>query len=624
MILIRNFSALALLLYTTAPVFATNYVLQNDFVKAGVNETTGTLGSGGGTRPGLQYDSTGTGTFPADTEQGDYLTPGSPFEGFTVKIDQFGADGVEGGTDDNTTSYTNNNTGATGISGGAWVTTPDTTSAVWAATSTNFAIQNSYSLPAGQQYIDINTQITALSNIDRLQFGRFIDPDAMPAAGDTSSTDNVLGYSGIPGTNVVFSEATVSRYALGLYSSANNVGAGISSGWSTDPSTYYAGGDYAVGNGDHTIGLGFLSLGLTAGDIVNYQYAYIFGPSAFDAATYAIDGGAGGGTAGVVPGGGTLTDVGSATDAASGPTVVGSSSSSVTNHTATDDGKTQTISRSRSTSTWDVYSDGSLGTPVVSTSTLTPFTGSIDQIESGLAILRDAGKTKTSEMGLTFGRSSGAADTRIVTSVISNELDSGTTLGVRYDVLSIDEYDLIAKMRAFGLSASRTTDAGEMSLSLDKSRTDLAYARDIGTFTNYGSTVATDTSISGKIVMKDILEKPVEEGEEKKESLVKLHPVIGLTVGKRTVAGYTESSSVQSSRVVDGTTERYSTLAMGAKADVGPVSIEAIHYTDGVDVVSASFDYDVEKFGSVYVKGTKTFSEESTGTVVSAGVAIKF
>jgi len=49
-------------------------ILENDYVRAGVNGTAGTFGSGGGTRPGLQYDSTGTGTFPADSAQGDYLT----------------------------------------------------------------------------------------------------------------------------------------------------------------------------------------------------------------------------------------------------------------------------------------------------------------------------------------------------------------------------------------------------------------------------------------------------------------------------------------------------------------------------------------------------------------------
>src|SRR5210317_2450274 len=62
-------------------------ILENDYVRAGVNGTAGTFGSGGGTRPGLQYDSTGTGTFPADSAQGDYLTPGSPFDGSALKID---------------------------------------------------------------------------------------------------------------------------------------------------------------------------------------------------------------------------------------------------------------------------------------------------------------------------------------------------------------------------------------------------------------------------------------------------------------------------------------------------------------------------------------------------------
>ena len=38
-------------------------ILQNDYVKAGVNGTSGSFGSGGSVRPGLQYDSDGTGTF---------------------------------------------------------------------------------------------------------------------------------------------------------------------------------------------------------------------------------------------------------------------------------------------------------------------------------------------------------------------------------------------------------------------------------------------------------------------------------------------------------------------------------------------------------------------------------
>lgn len=309
-------------------VHAANNILINEWVKAGVNETTGTFGSGGNTPPGLQYDGTGTGTF---NNSYDYLTPGSPFDGFSVRIDATGS-----------TTYVNNNTGGVQIAG-AWVGTPTSASAVWAgAVSGIFDLRNTYSLPSGQQYVDINTQITMNTNASVLWFGRFIDPDARAAAGDSSATDNVLGYGAIPRTNVAFSEATVSRYALGMYSAATNVGAGIAR-WSTDPEVYFNNhasgyGSYTAdtyGTGDDTIGLGFKVSGVSAGDIVNFNYAYIFGPSAFGAATSAISGGAGGGTAGTVPGGGTLTDVGSATDAATSggsttPTVTGTSTATIT------------------------------------------------------------------------------------------------------------------------------------------------------------------------------------------------------------------------------------------------------------------------------------------------------
>lgn len=309
--------------------YAANSILINEYVKAGVNETTGTLGSGGNTSPGLLYDNTGSGTFNTSY---DYLTPGTPFDGFTVRLEDSSGTLIR--------TYTNNNTGATGITGGAWVGSTSASSAIWSGTNSDFDIQNTYSLPSGQKYIDIDTQITAKILIPKLWFGRFIDPDARAAAGDTSATDNVLGYGAIPRYNVAFSEAIASRYALGLYSSASNVRAGITA-WSTDPKAYYDNGatgygsytDNTYGRGDDTIGLGFLVENVAVGDIVHFRYAYIFGPSAFGAATYAIDGGAGGGTPGTVPGGGTLTDVGSATDAAassSGPTLVSTATSTIT------------------------------------------------------------------------------------------------------------------------------------------------------------------------------------------------------------------------------------------------------------------------------------------------------
>ena len=389
----KALAAFSIFVATTA--ISQNVIIENEYVRAGVNLSTGTLGSGGGTRPGLQYDNTGTGTFPCGTCQGDYLTPGSPFEGFTVRLEDSGGTLVS--------TYTNNNTGSRSITTGAWVGTPTAGSAVWAASTTDFNITNTYSLPSGQRYIDINTGITANIAIGRLYFGRFIDPDAMPITGDTSATDNVLGYGAISRKNVAFAEATTSRYALGLYSAAANVGAGIGGGannWTTNPVIYYdgyspytsGGATIDYGRGDVTIGLGFLVNNVAPGDIVNFRYAYIFGPNAFGAANYAITGGAGGGTAGTVPGGGTLTDVGSATDAAttggsSSPTVVSTATStiavsdtrtvntslpviiaSLAHHTPGETATVQTVARETTTNTTTPY-DRTVTTRVRTTTT---------------------------------------------------------------------------------------------------------------------------------------------------------------------------------------------------------------------------------------------------------------
>jgi hypothetical protein len=179
-------------------------------------------------------------------------------------------------------------------------------------------VSNAYTLGVGKPYIDITSTIVAGGAASNVYFAKFIDPDSQGMPGDSSATDNVLGYGAIPSTNVAFSEATVSRYALGLYSAGSNVTAGINV-WNTDAASYIN-ADASCGTGilfcraDHTIGLTFSWTGVNSGDTLTASYAYIFGPSAFGAASSAVTGGAGGGTPGTVPGGGgTLTDVGSAT-----------------------------------------------------------------------------------------------------------------------------------------------------------------------------------------------------------------------------------------------------------------------------------------------------------------------
>ena len=278
-------------------------VLENSYIRAGVNSVAGSFGSGGNTTPGLLYDSTGTGTFNTSY---DYLTPGSPFDGFSIMID-----GVN--------SSNNNGRAVQWETVGSGLVDGENT-LTWTganAAHSGWSIQNIYSLGTTSQYVDITTNITAGSAASDVWFSRHIDPDARAADGDSSRTDNVLGYGVIPSSNVAFSEALSSRYALGIYSTDANVDAGISS-WSQEANGYTENtvdGDGSLTNtGDNTIGLSWHWTGVTAGDILTANYAYIFGPSAFGAAETAIEGGAGGGAD--TSSWGTLTDVGSATDAA--------------------------------------------------------------------------------------------------------------------------------------------------------------------------------------------------------------------------------------------------------------------------------------------------------------------
>ena len=587
-------------------------VLENDYVKAGVNGTTGTFGSGGNTSPGLLFDSTGTGTFNTDY---DYLTPGSPFDGFSVKIDG--------------TNYTNNNSGSTDIANcdcrmGETMfngTNYLMWGGIWDHGGSQWEIEHTYSLGATSQFVDIDTTITAGSGASTVYFGRFIDPDARAAAGDSSSTDNVLGYSGIPDSNVAFSEALSSRYALGLYSTNSNVDAGISR-WSSEADGYTENtvdGDGSLTNtGDNTIGLTWVWTGVQAGDILTAEYAYIFGPSAFDAADEAIDGGAGGGTPGETPSGWeAVEDVGSATDAASGPTVVGTGTSSITSHTATETTTTQTIAREKATSTWDVYSDGSLGTAAVTTETLAPFTGRIDQIATaqdivgvtikglefdGITAIGNKSKYKNGMSGETKGASIGG--TRVS--------DTGMIVGlgaasVKTELKSDDANRSTATTKAAQVEIGREIGKKSISLKLKHAMIDYSMERAIGDFAAAGSTKGTDTSISLML-----------------EGSGKIAPIIGFTKGRSTMDSYTETGDIQAVRTVAKTTEDYNYGTLGAKAKLGALDIALIRHSDNTNQAKIGINKTTEKGSSFGINYTKTKTGLGTTDSIVAGLNIKF
>lgn len=262
--------ALAISLYCASASAA--ITLTGDYIRIGTNDY-GTIGSGGNTSPGILYDNTGTSTFNTAY---DYLTPGTPFEGFAVRA-------TSGGTTYNALSNNSGGIGTAGLTGtlanassGSYQGVTWTGSYTPSGESKLFDIVNSVGFNTGEKRITITTTITAAQNLTNLYFARYTDPDAIAAAGDSSATNNFRGSGAVPETNLVYAEALVSKYVIGLYSAASSgVNTGVSSGWSTDPTVYYAGTNN--GNGDYTIGLTYYTVTLDANGSVTYTYYYIFG-----------------------------------------------------------------------------------------------------------------------------------------------------------------------------------------------------------------------------------------------------------------------------------------------------------------------------------------------------------
>jgi hypothetical protein len=162
--------------------------LVGNCVKIGVKDT-GSLGVGSNTNPGIQYDDTCTGTF---NDAYDFLTPGIPYEGISVNVDG--------------TNYYDNNTGTSQIntapsiqdkSGVAYRGTTYDKRVVQMSENLKFKMENDIRFNNNSKFIEITTYITATDAIAELYIGRFIDSDAVVKTGDTSNTNNALGYSTI-------------------------------------------------------------------------------------------------------------------------------------------------------------------------------------------------------------------------------------------------------------------------------------------------------------------------------------------------------------------------------------------------------------------------------------------
>ena len=607
-------------------------VLENEWVKAGVNGNTGTLGSGGGTSPGLLFDPEGTGTFNPSY---DYLTPGSPFDGFSVKVDG--------------TNYANNNTGSTGVTKDTDGFADGTDTLTWSGGVTDtFNIDNTYTLGAGKPFIDINTRIEMLVDAGEVNFAKFIDPDSQGMPGDSSSTDNVLGYGVIPNTNVAFSEATTSRYALGIYTTDTNVTAGVES-W-TQEADGYEGTNYTdaegnpvnYGNSDDTIGISWTWTGVTTGDILEANYAYIFGPSAFDAAEDAITGGAGGGDTTTTDSWGTLEDVGSATDAAEADaggadpvitteTVVDTSrpvlTASITTHESSVADGVQTIDREKTTTTTTpmktvTYTDGVETSSAVADSVITSavtdpgaFVGRMDTGKKiGHAVdlhslgFADyvAGSRITSDLG-----DGCSAESRVLGIGGSTTTDDLVTIegGINRITTSADACST-GDMTTLhmGVGASKALEKFTVRGTINRAAQDITYERHIGDFTNQGEYSTSDTWVNVEV----------------EPNTGKVRPVIGVVAGKRSTDAYTETGSIQSAIAHEATDESYRYATLGANFDFDLGTAHISRSTEGTTRIGIGVDHHINEKISFAGDFSRSMSDDAATSTLSVGFKIRF
>ena len=274
---------------STTPAAAA-FTLRGSYIYAGLN-VNGTFGQGTG-RPGLQYDSTGTGSF---SKNQDYLYTSLAVDIMTVKL-------VSGGT---TTSYLNSS-GSSSDSGG--IINNKTSTQIsntgydnyvrWSSgVSGKFNIVQDVYFNNTDQRINFEITITALTALSSLKYLRRMDPDPMiDVYGAT--TYNGRGADGVPDENWVHAtqaDGSGNRiFPIGYFSASSvvhNVGylgpwrSGTYGGISTDPDSFLSGpaAHAETVKADDSLGIAFDLGAMTSGQSITFRYAIILAGNLADA-----------------------------------------------------------------------------------------------------------------------------------------------------------------------------------------------------------------------------------------------------------------------------------------------------------------------------------------------------
>jgi hypothetical protein len=252
---------------------ASPVVISDGFVEAGVSDS-GTLGSNDVNPPGILYDKTGSGSYGVN----DFLTPGTPFEGFYVTgnlvtgapYSQSSNNGAPGQYEGGTTFATTSPSSITG------------SSASWTGTSLDgtLTVTNNYTLTtiSGRSVIAIETTLTNNTNdpFANLEFLRTLDPDPDVNAFGSYFTQNAIISGEACGTGPQSGETICIGTSDNTYFSKAGISGGSGSSiWSIVPSEFLAG--LNDGDGDYSIGLAFNLGDLGAGQSLSFNYFYALG-----------------------------------------------------------------------------------------------------------------------------------------------------------------------------------------------------------------------------------------------------------------------------------------------------------------------------------------------------------
>lgn len=270
----RFAATLAALLLAGTAVQAAPLTLSGNYLRVGISDY-GTFGSNGSNPPGLLHDSTGTQSFGVN----DYLTPGTPHDGFAISSDQYG------------TSISDNAFGA-----GAWGSASPTllfgpaalgyaNAASWSGTGNGMTVTNSYFFNPNDERVRIITTITALEELTNVLFGRSVDPDPDVISFGSYDTRNVRGDALLGPAEVVSSAGLQTGLTLAILNGSGNTYAhntGISTFCCTndepvDVLTGYGPVYPLFNDGDYGLQMAWDLGNFANGQSKTVEYYYVFG-----------------------------------------------------------------------------------------------------------------------------------------------------------------------------------------------------------------------------------------------------------------------------------------------------------------------------------------------------------